>query len=112
MIWTRLGPYSETSDTGHTVSAARTQAGWRFTAWGPSAAPSWDYRAFANGKTPHWAGTRYKVSYAVGEHVPQLYPMLGTCETAAEARALCAADAARSTNHDTMGVQQCLTTRR
>jgi hypothetical protein len=112
MIFTRVSVYCEVSDLGYTVTAYRGRDSFRFGAWCPDAAPGWSYHAFAKGDVPHWAGTRYKVSYAVGEHVPQRFELLGHSDTAEGARALCEAHAARSTNHDTMGVQQCLTTRR
>jgi hypothetical protein len=112
MLWTRVSAYCETTYSGYTVTAYRTADSWRFGAWCPDAAPGWSYHAFAKGQEPHWAGERHKERYGLGEHVPQRFELLGHCDTAEGARALCEADAARSTNHDTMGVQQCLTTRR
>ena len=94
LTWTKSSPYHWQSEAGHTVCAAKTPEGWRYTAWGPDRAPEgWQYRAWANGTMDHWAGQDgARVTYPVGHTIPQRHPMLGTRGTAAEARALCEVD--------------------
>lgn len=88
MVWSTASPYSERSDSGYQVSAAKSANGWIYTAWGQDRAPGVHYHA-----VPDALGAREH--YKRGEHVPQRYPCLGHYPTAAAARAACEADAAK-----------------
>ena len=87
MVWSTATPYSERSDAGYQVSAAKGTTGWLYTAWGQDRAPGVHYH-----EVPDALGAREH--YKRGEHVPQRYPCLGHYHTAAAARAACEADAA------------------
>lgn len=90
LVWSEASPYSQRSDTGHRVSAAKGARGWVYTAWGRDRAPGVHYHDVGDvlGAREH---------YRRGEHVPQRFPCLGHFQTAEQARAVCAADAASGT---------------
>ena len=88
LAWSESSPYSQRSDTGHQVSAAKGAHGWVYTAWGRDRAPGVQYHAVSEvlGGREH---------YGRGEHAPERFPCLGHFPTAEQARAACAADAAK-----------------
>lgn len=94
MDWKPAVGIRQESADGYSLTAIRGAAGWKFSAWGPDKAPGWSYRDFANGLIPHWAGDAHKAHYALGEQIPQRFELLGCCESAEAARALCEAHAA------------------
>lgn len=88
MLWTKAGRYFECSDSGHRVSAAKTAAGWWFSAWSPPQDPElryWEWRARHITK---W-------HYAIGEPIPHRSRLLGIFDTADKARDACRAHAER-----------------
>lgn len=93
LVWRRVGPNTQMSDSGYRVQAVRVGDGWRFSAWGPDRAPGWSYRDFSNGRCAYWAGDAVRERYAVGEAIPQRCVLLGSAATAGGARALCEARA-------------------
>lgn len=93
LSWSESSLYSQRSDTGHRVSAAKSAGGWLYTAWGPDRAPGVHYH-----DVPDALGGREH--YRRGEHVPQRFPCLGHFGTAEQARGACAADAAAKRNAD------------
>jgi hypothetical protein len=95
--WTERDRYSQRSDTGHQVSAAKGASGWVYTAWGRDQAPGVHYH-----DVPDVLGAREH--YARGEHVPQRFPCLGHFGTAEQARAACEADAAANRQVSTVTV--------
>lgn len=94
MDWIRRGA-AQVSDVGYRVQACRVGEDWRFSAWGPDRAPGWSYREFSNGRCAHWAGEALRTRYAPGEAIPQRYELLGAEDSAAGARGLCEAHAAK-----------------
>mgnify|MGYP000157892908 CR=1 FL=1 len=53
---------------------------------GPLPFEGWDYRAWRDGRAPHWSGQDPKVHYSRGESIPQPSLLLGVFGTGAEAR--------------------------
>lgn len=85
--WRRDSRYSETAQTGHSVSAAMTLQGWRYTAWGPDQAAG----------VPHWQWPPEEIAQVTwprGARVPTPRELLGIYTEAAAARTRCAEDAA------------------
>lgn len=97
MAWQRLSPYClQHSDTGARVAKCGYQGAdgalaYRYLAYGPDRAAGWQYRTWSNGTAKHWSGTEPPIRYALGEPIPQRYPLLGVFDSAATAQAACEA---------------------
>ncbi|MFP4063369.1 MAG: hypothetical protein ACLFS2_11325 [Halochromatium sp.] len=96
--WSQHSRYCQVHHSGARVAACKGAAGWRYLAYGPDRAVGWSYRAWNNGSIPHWSGQEPAIRYALGDAIPQRRALLGSFETAAEARACCEA-AAHSPDH-------------
>lgn len=82
--WVQQGPYFWEGPGQCRVSACRTGAGWRFSAWSALAMPESSYWDWAKAQA-------FAETYGVGVGMPQRRTYLGGFRTAEEARAACMA---------------------
>ncbi len=82
--WVQQGPYFWEGPGQCRVSACRTVAGWRFSAWSALAMPTSSYWDWAKAQV-------FAETYGVGVGMPQRRTYLGVFRTAEEARAACLA---------------------
>lgn len=84
VTWIRQGPYFWEGPGQCRVSACRTQAGWRFSAWSGLAMPGSSYWDWAKAQV-------FAERYGMGMGIPQRRTWLGVFVTAEEARQACLA---------------------
>lgn len=95
MNWTRNPGGWQDADSGHRVLAIRRGDAWVFWALGPDRMAGWDYRAWSNGRIPHWSGREPPEHYARGMHILERREFIGESPDAETARRMCEDHAAQ-----------------